>query len=105
MDGTCAWLLRLKTRPSRGGFMENITMRNVRARFITADALEITNSYSSNGVASGEGVPPTHIDGVRMENVTVEKAETAVDLDPSITVRNLVLTNVVVNGRRADLSR
>ena len=104
MDGTCAWLLRLKTRPSRGGFMENITMRNVRARFVTADALEITNSYSPNSAGTGDGIPPTRIDGVRMENVVVEKAETAVDLDTSIAVSNLVLTNVVVNGRRVDRS-
>ena len=97
MDGTCAWLLRLKTRPSRGGFMENITMRNVRAKFVTDTAVQITNGYG--GSSDGTVVPPTRVDGVRVENVTVREAKKPVFIDPSLNARNVVFDGLVVNGR------
>lgn len=101
MDGTCAWLLRLKTRPSRGGFMENITMRNVRAKFVTDTAVQITNGYG--GSSDGTVVPPTRVDGVRVENVAVREAKKAFFVDPSLGARNVEFRNLSVNGAQAEL--
>jgi len=82
MEGTCAWLFRIKTTPTRGGFVENVAMRRVKAKNVRASALNITYDY--NGGAETKDVstvPPTAISGVTLEDVWVGKAGRALYIE------------------------
>ena len=101
MEGTCAWLFRIKTTPTRGGFVENVAMRRVRAKNITASVLNITDGYGNSGAlanACQRTVPPTRISGVTIEDVSVERAkfERQISLSDPAMLSGLNVTNLTV---------
>ena len=82
MEGTCAWLFRIKTTPTRAGFVENVAMRRVKAKTITASVLNITYGYNGGaGAKDVSVVPPTAISGVVLKDVKVERAERAIEIE------------------------
>ena len=103
MEGTCAFVFRIKTTATRGAFVENVAMRRVRAKNITASVLSITDRYGQgNGVTSANAVrppvPPTRISGVTVEDVFVERAKFERDIslsDPAM-LSGLVVSNLTV---------
>jgi polygalacturonase len=117
--------LRLKTNSLRGGFIENIYMRNTTVGQVAQQAFlidffyEVGNDWPKYGflpkvadidlrnitVGSAKqafylvGYPSDHIENITLTNCTFEKvaSDSAVEY-----VDDLVLRNVVVNGQRVD---
>ena len=104
MEGTCAWLFRIKTTPTRGGFVENVAMRRVKAKNITASVLNITDGYGNYGNSGllantdTSPVPPTRISGVTIEDVFVDRAkfERQILLSDPAMLSGLVVSNLTV---------
>ena len=67
--------LRIKSNDSRGGFMENIHVRNVKVSEVADAVLRINLHYAVYPNQPGGHLP--RVRGVTMENVTVEKAPRA----------------------------
>ena len=101
MEGTCGWLFRIKTTPTRGGFVENVAMRRVKARNVTASVLNMTDGYGNSRATANAGrppVPPTRISGVTIEDVSVERAkfEQQITLSNPAMLSGLSVTNLTV---------
>jgi polygalacturonase len=117
--------LRLKTNSLRGGFIENVYMRNTTVGQVSQQAflidffyevgdgwtqydfLPVVEDISLTGVTVGSagqayylvGYPTDHIQHIRLTDCTF----TAVAQPSEVQyVDDLVLTNVVVNGQRVD---
>jgi hypothetical protein len=116
-------VLRLKTNSVRGGFIENVYMRNVTVGQVKEAILRIYYFYGEGDV--GEFAPVVR--NVNMENVTCKKSKYALFLkgyerspitdvrlknctfdnvqDPNLSViscvKNLVMENVKINGKPA----
>ena len=81
MEGTCNYVFRLKTTPTRGGFVENVTMRRIKAKHVSVNAVDFTTAYYTDAASVVKTeVPPTRIGGIRLEDIFVESAERRVEL-------------------------
>ena len=102
MEGTCAWLFRIKTTPTRGGFVENVAMRRVRAKNVTASALNIVYGYGNKSQTCANAVLPTRIAGVVLDDVQVGEAERACEIEGDV---RLPVKGVSLKGFRVGKSR
>lgn len=96
-------LFLVKTHPSRGGFVKNITVDGIEAKKVTHDAIRI-HTRSFLGQPGGCEVPGprpylTDISDIAIRNVHCEWAKRFVQLlgDPDFPVRNVTLENVVTD--------
>ena len=103
IEGECRTLLNVKTRETRGGFIENVTVRRVKARKVTQAVVNVTarNDYWSC-YQKGLDQVLTRIDGVTAEDISVDEAERVVSVqgDPGLPVRNLSIRNVTAKKAR-----
>ena len=77
VDGTIATLIRFKTRETHGGYMENITVRNVRARNVVGAVIDLSTGYSAGDVLPtgiDQKVALTRISGICIEDIDVKRA-------------------------------
>ncbi len=102
MEGTCAWLFRIKTTPARGGFVEDVAMRRVRAKNVTASALNIVYGYGNKSQTCANAVLPTRIAGVVLDDVQVGEAERACEIEGDV---RLPVKGVSLKGFRVGKSR
>ena len=101
VDGGAHRLFYVKTARPRGGFVENVTMRNVTATEVEKEVLAINSSYMiSASERRPEGLPVTHIANIRMENVRCGKAQKlyAIEGDPEDPVDGVVLDKVLADS-------
>lgn len=97
IDGDALRLFYIKTARPRGGFIEDVTMRNVTAAEVAKELLAINSSYMvSASEKRPEGLPVSHIANIRMENVRCGKARKlyAIEGDPEDPVDGIVLDGV-----------
>lgn len=90
--------LRIKTNTSRGGYIENVYMRNVTVGEVKKAVLWI-NFFYSGGDKNGKFIPTAR--NINMENVTSQKSEygimiKALEIAPvtGLTVKNCTFNNV-----------
>lgn len=96
IEGACKTLFNVKTRPTRGGFIENVRMSRVRAKRIDWAVFSISTSNSSWAhYETGERIP-TDIHGLTVEDVEVDRAERLLNLGGSAErpVRDVRIRNV-----------
>jgi len=105
IDGKTKRLFYVKTARPRGGFIENIEIRNVTATEVTREVLAINSSYwiTSSAEKRPDGLPVPHVAGIRMENVRCAKAKMlyAIEGDPEDPIDTVVLDNVVADDVKA----
>ena len=97
VEGSCGTILNVKTRDTRGGFVENVAVRRVRAREVRDAVVGISGGfYASDSYANGMMRVLTRIDGISAEDVSVESANRIrrIEGDARLPVRNVRLTNV-----------
>jgi polygalacturonase len=114
-------VLRLKTNAMRGGFLENVYMRNVTAGQVAGAAIEIDLNYEEG--RNGKFMPSVR--NIRVRNLTCRQSRQAMNLrgfeeapirdvrvencvfehtDRADVVEHVVglqLENVTINGKRA----
>ena len=84
MEGTCNFVFRLKTTKTRGGFVENVTMRRIAAKYVSVNAVDFTTVYYADASSAVKTeVPPTRVKDIRLEDICVESAERRVELRSS----------------------
>jgi polygalacturonase len=85
--------LYFKANLDRGGFIEDVRIRNVRAGDVRA-LIKFTNDYHSYR----GGNFPTRFQRITMENVTCDKAMVGLHIsgDPRAPVRDIVIRNVTL---------
>ncbi len=88
--------LRIKTNPERGGFVENVYMRNVKVGQV-GDAVFKVNFLYSN-VSEGDFIP--WLRNVNMENVTCEKSKYGISIDahPDSPATDIFIKNCTFNN-------
>jgi len=115
-------VLRLKTNAMRGGFLENVYMRNVTAGQVAGAAIEVDLNYEEG--RNGKFMPTVR--NIRVRNLTCRQSRQAMNLrgfeeapirdvrvencifehtDRADVVEHVVglqLENVTINGKRAD---
>ena len=105
IDGTAHRLFYVKTARPRGGFVENVTMRNVTATEVDKEVLAINSSYwiTPSAERRPDGLAVPHIAGIRLENVRCGKAKMlyAIEGDPEDPVDGVVLDGVTADAVRA----
>ena len=105
VDGSLATLFKVKTSPTRGGFVENLTMRRVTARTILDAVVDVKANYALNASAGGAEEVLTEIRRLTLEDISVGTANIRCDIqgDARRPVQDVRLANVTV-GRcaRAD---
>ena len=100
IDGDAHRLFYVKTARPRGGFIENVMMRNVTATEVTKEVLAINSSYMiSASERRPEGLPVTHIANIHMENVRCGKARMlyAIEGDPEGPIDGITLDAVTAD--------
>ena len=102
VEGEATRLFYVKTARPRGGFIENVTMRNVAATAVSREVLAVNASYwiMPSVERRPEGLPVPHIAGIRMENVRCGSAKTlySIEGDPEDPVDGVVLEHVVADS-------
>lgn len=87
----------IKTNHRRGGFVENIYMKNVKSG-TTWRLLEIDTDvlYQWKDLVPTYETRITRIDGIYMENVTCDEADAVYELkgDPELPIKNVELKNI-----------
>lgn len=94
--------LRIKTNPDRGGFVENVYMRNIKVGQVSDAVIKINFIYQN--VKEGEFIP--WLRNVNVENVTSEKSRYGISIDAhkksparDITIKNCTFKNVSKGNR------
>lgn len=101
VEGSCRTLLNVKTRDTRGGFIEDVTVRNVRAQEVRDAVVAITGGYYSfDSYSDGMMRVLTRIDGISVEDVSVGSADRIrrIEGDSRLPIRNVRLTNVTARA-------
>ena len=96
IEGACGTLFNLKTRPTRGGFIENVRVSRVKAKAVDVAVFNITTSSSSWAQYEvGERIF-TDIRGLTAEDITVERAERLLSLKGAAEkpIRDVRIRNV-----------
>ena len=97
--------IRIKTNTLRGGFVENLYVKNLEVGQVKEAALKINLHYAIYESQEGNHIPT--INNIHMENVTVDKAgEYGILINgrEEAIVKNIFLKNVVINGAEEPLS-
>lgn len=108
VDGSLATLFKVKTSPKRGGFIENISMRRVKARTILDSAIDVKAYYALNPSADDAEDVLTQIRGLTVEDVSVDRAGRRWEIvgDERAPIRAVSIARVVFAGcERADVLR
>lgn len=97
--------IRIKTNTLRGGFVENVYVKNVQVGQVKEAVLKINTYYGT--YANQEGVYMPTIKNIHLEDITVEnggKYGVLIKGRPESFVKNVTLTNVHIKGAKTDLS-
>lgn len=91
--------IRIKTNTLRGGFVENLYVKDIEVGQVKEAVLKINLYYGIYGVQEGEFIPT--IKNINLENITVENGgEYGILIKgrPEKLVSGITLKNVVING-------
>lgn len=97
--------IRIKTNTLRGGFVENVFVKNIQIGEVKEAVLRINTYYGIYANQEGDFMPT--IKNIHLENITVEKAGKygiLINGRPESPVKNVTLTNVHIKGAATDLS-
>ena len=89
-------VLAIKTNRRRGGFVENVTVRNIDVEFAEATFRVCQNTLYSWARFPDFELRPTSVKGILFENVRVQNAMTGVSIESNaaVPVRDVTLRNV-----------
>jgi polygalacturonase len=94
--------LRIKTNPERGGFVENVYMRNVKIGQVADAVFKVNFLYGK--VSEGDFIP--WLRNVNLENVTSNKSKYGISIDAhrdspatDITIKNCTFKNASKGNR------
>lgn len=97
--------IRIKTNSLRGGFVENIFVKDIQVGQVKEAVLRINTYYGTYANQEGKFIPT--IKNIHLENITVENGgEYGILIKgrPESHVKNITLTNVHIKGAKTDLS-
>jgi polygalacturonase len=97
--------IRIKTNSLRGGFVENVFVKDVQIGQVKEAVLKINTYYGTYENQEGNFIPS--IKNIHLENITVEnggKFGVLIKGRPENLVKNVTLTNVHIKGAKTDLS-
>jgi polygalacturonase len=104
-DGTDR-AVRVKSRADRGGVVENLFVRNVRARNLRREVVIVNMDYTSDRNQMLNPTPPVFRNFV-LQNITAEGAPTAILITGLETspIRNLHFENLAITASRGVVAR
>lgn len=97
--------IRIKTNTLRGGFVENLYVKDIQVGQVKEAALKINLHYGIYANQEGAFIPK--IDGIHLENMTVEnsgKYGILIKGREEAIIKNVTLTNVHIKGAKEPLS-
>ncbi len=97
--------IRLKSNSRRGGFVENLFVRNVQIGEVGESVLGIDLFYSVHGNQDGSYIP--RIDNIVLENITVKNGGKFAILakgHKSLPIKNILFKNVVIDKVKTNFS-
>ncbi len=97
--------IRIKTNTLRGGFVENLFVKNIEVGQVKEAVLKINTYYATYANQEGSFIPS--IKNIHLENITVENGGKFGVLIKGRTeniVKNVTLTNVHIKGAKTPLS-
>ena len=97
--------IRIKTNTLRGGFVENVFVKNIQVGQVKEAVLKINTYYGIYGSQEGEFIPT--IKNIHLEDVQVEnggKFGILIKGRAENLVKNVTLTNVHIKGAKTPLS-
>ena len=97
--------IRIKTNTLRGGFVENVFVKDIEVGQVKEAVLKINTYYSTYANQEGNFMPS--IKNVHLENIQVEnsgKYGILIKGRPEKFVKNVTLTNVHIKGAKTPLS-
>lgn len=97
--------IRIKTNTLRGGFVENVFVKNIQVGQVKESVLRINTYYGIYGAQEGQFMPT--IKNIHLEDITVEnggKYGVLIKGRPEKPVQNVTLTNVIIKKAETDLS-
>lgn len=97
--------IRIKTNTLRGGFVENIFVKDIEIGEVKEAVLRINTYYGTYANQEGNFMPS--IKNIHLENITVEKAGKygiLIEGRPESHVKNVTLTNVHIKGAETEVS-
>lgn len=97
--------IRIKTNSLRGGFVENVFVKDVQVGQVKEAVLRINTYYGTYANQEGNFIPS--IKNIHLENITVEnggKFGILIKGRPESLVKNVTLTNVHIKDAKTDLS-
>ena len=97
--------IRIKTNTLRGGFVENLYVKDIQVGQVKEAALKINLRYGIYANQEGEFIPK--IENIHLENMTVEnsgKYGILIRGREEAVIKNVTLTNVHIKGANEDLS-
>jgi len=94
--------LRIKTNPDRGGFVENVYMRNIKVGQVSDAVVKVNFLYQN--VREGEFIP--WLRNVNVENVTSNKSQYGISIEAhpdspaaDVTIKNCIFKNAIKGNR------
>jgi polygalacturonase len=97
--------IRIKTNTLRGGFVENVFVKNIQVGQVKESVLRINTYYGIYGTQEGNFMPT--IKNIHLEDITVDnggKYGILIKGRPESFVQNVTLTNVHIKKAKTDLS-
>ncbi|WP_372932649.1 glycoside hydrolase family 28 protein [Mariniphaga sediminis] len=90
---------RIKSNPSRGGFVENVWIKNYFMKTARRAAIAITTKYFAWMAGTNEEHPPL-LKNINLENIYCQKAETGIVIESSKErpIEELSIKNVSINA-------
>lgn len=97
VNGELATLFNLKTRPTRGGFVENVSFRRIRADVVSEAMVNVT-TRNPRWAHLEKGLEKilTKIDGITVEDVRARKANRIINVcgDPGMPISRFKVRSV-----------
>ncbi|MBP0904222.1 glycoside hydrolase family 28 protein [Mariniflexile gromovii] len=97
--------IRIKTNTLRGGFVENVYVKNIEVGQVKEAVLKINLFYAIYGPQEGDFMPV--VKNIHLQDITVEnggKYGVLIKGRPQSFVKNVTLTNVHIKNAESDLS-
>lgn len=97
--------IRIKTNTLRGGFVENVYVKNIEVGQVKESVLRINLYYAIYGPQEGEFMPV--VKNIHLQDINVEnggKYGVLIKGRPQSFVKNVTLTNVHIKNAETDLS-